>query len=159
MRLVRSSNQKSHSNRGVILIELALVLPIFTVLFCGVVDLGLVIREHQVLQNAVREGARFSTLPRNWVNPTNPNASYADIEQRVVDYLQLEGITVNPSDITIDQSYPINVGALTLYGSEVEVTYNRSFLFPSFFFPSKWNPTSPFTQLTLTGRAVFRNLY
>jgi Flp pilus assembly protein TadG len=121
-------------------------------LFLGALDLGLVIRDHQVLQNAAREGARFSTLPANWVSPVNPNATVADIEQRVIDYLQQEGIAVGPGDITVNQTYPINVGVVTAWGSEVVVTYTRSFLIPG-------APLLPFGQVTLGGRSVFRNLY
>ena len=44
---------------------MALVLPLLTLLLIGIINMGLVIREHQVLQNAAREGARYSTLQGN----------------------------------------------------------------------------------------------
>ena len=128
------------------------MLPLLTILFLGVVDLGLVIWEHQVLQNAARAGARFSSLPRNWVNPRNPGANIAEIEQRVIDYLQEEGITVGLGNISVTQSFPINVAGMTLTGSEVSVTYTRALLFSG-------GGLLPFAQVTLHGRSVFRNLY
>jgi hypothetical protein len=141
------------SERGAVLVEFAIVLPLLALLFLTVIDLGLVIRENQVLQNAVREGARFSSVPSSWVDPRNPMASAAAIRQRVTDYCLEEGIVVNPADITINQQYPINVGAgLTALGSEVIASYDRPFLIPG-------APLLPFAQVRLTRRAVFRNLY
>ena len=134
------------------LVELAIVLPLLALLLLAVIDLGIVIREHQILQNAAREGARFSSLPKNWISPINPGASEALIKQRVVDYLAQENITVNAADITIDQLYPIPVGGLTLRGSRITVTYNRPLLFAG-------APLLPFAQVTLAGQSVFRNLY
>jgi uncharacterized membrane protein len=138
--------------RGAALVELALTLPLLTLLFLTIIDLGLVIREHQVLQNAAREAARFSALPLSWIDPRNPVATEAAIKQRLVDYCQQEGITVAPGQITVNQQYPIDVNGFTVRGSEVIVTYTRSFLIPG-------APLLPFAQMTLSGRAVFRNLY
>lgn len=128
------------------------MLPFMTLLFLGVVDMGLVIWEHQVVQNAARAGARFSALPRNWISPANPGVTINDIQQRVIDYLQEEGISVNVGDISVTQTYPINVGAMTLRGSEVSVTYTRPLLLSG-------GGLIPFAQVTLHGRSVFRNLY
>ena len=147
MKRVHSSPQK-----GAVLVELAIVLPLLVLLLLGAIDLGIVIREHQILQNAAREGARFSSLPRNWISPVNPNASEAQIKQRVIDYLAQENITVNAADITVDQQYPIVVGGLTLRGSRIAVTYNRQLLVAG-------APLLPFAQVTLAGQSVFRNLY
>ncbi|HSF17900.1 MAG TPA: TadE family protein [Vicinamibacteria bacterium] len=144
--------RKSRESRGAVLIEMAIMLPFMTLLFLGVVDMGLVIWEHQIVQNAARAGARFSALPRNWINPSNPGVTVDDIRQRVVDYLLEEGISVNMGDISVTQNYPINVGALTLSGSEVSVTYTRPLLLSG-------GGLIPFAQVTLHGRSVFRNLY
>jgi Flp pilus assembly protein TadG len=140
------------AEEGAVLVEFALVLPLLALLFLTVIDLGLVVRENQVLQNAAREGARFSALPTSWVDPRNAIATQAAIQQRVVSYCALEGITVDPANVTVNQQYPITVGGLTIWASEVSVQYNRQFLIPG-------APLLPFNQVTLRGRAVFRNLY
>ena len=141
------------SERGAVLVEFAMVLPLLALLFLTIIDLGLVIHENQVLQNAVREGARFSSLPSSWIDQRNPVASEAAIKQRVTDYCLEEGIVLNTADITVDQQYPINVGGgLTALASEVLVSYDRPFLIPG-------APLLPFAQVRLTRRAVFRNLY
>jgi len=144
-------SRRERDDRGAVLVEMALVLPLLALLLMIVIDLGLVIQDHQVIQNAAREGARISSLQANWINPVNPTASEADIKQRIIDYLQGERITVNAGDITLDQNYPIPVGAITPFGSEVTITYNRPLLIQAGWLPA--------TALTLTGRAVFRNFY
>src|SRR5262245_11524913 len=92
--------------RGAVAVEMAIVLPLLALIFLMIIDLGLIIREHQVLQNAAREGARFSAEPRNWIDPANPNASTTVIQQRVIDYCAEQNITVAAGDITINQTYP-----------------------------------------------------
>jgi len=67
------------SARGNALVEFALVLPLMLLVFAGIVDFGFLFQRHEVLTNAVREGARVAVLP----------ASYGDavIQQRVRDYI------------------------------------------------------------------------
>ncbi len=138
--------------RGVIAVEYAIMLPLLLICFLTIIDLGLVIHEHQILQNAAREAAHFSALPRNQIGPLNPMASVNAIKQRVMDYCAEQNITVPLADITVSQQQPITVGALTVMGSEVTVSYTRPFLFAG-------APFLPVGDVVLSGRAVFRNLY
>ncbi len=141
------------AERGAVLVELAIVLPLLALLFLTIIDLGLVVRESQVLQNAAREGARFSALPVSWIDPLNPVATEAAIKQRVTAYCQEEGIVVDPADVTVNQRQAIDVGGgVTALGSEVVVSYERPFLIPG-------APLLPFTRVRLVSRAVFRNFY
>ncbi|HXG92283.1 MAG TPA: TadE family protein [Blastocatellia bacterium] len=168
----RATRQPEGDDRGAVVVEFALILPFLVVLFVAIIDLGLLIREHQVVQNAAREGARFSSLPQNFVDSTNPSATADAIAARVSDYLTQEGITINAGgctsspdpndstklqwtcgDVTIRQWYPITMpGGIRAYGSEIKVTYNRSLLVPGAPFLSAGD-------VTLSGRSVFRNLY
>jgi hypothetical protein len=154
MKRVRNFKQavSIHAERGVAAVEMALVLPFLVLLVLMSVDLGLVLREHQIAQNAAREGARFSALPLNQVGPVNPPASIAAIEQRVTDYLASENITVPAGSITVNQQFPIRIGSYTVYGSEVTISYTRPLLVPAV-------GLIPAGNVTLTGRSVFRNLY
>ncbi len=138
--------------RGAVAVEFAMMLPLLVICFITIIDLGLVIHEHQILQNAVREGARFSALPRNQISPLNPMATTSAIKQRVIDYCEGENITVAPADISVSQQHAINVGALTVMGSEVTISYTRSFLIAG-------APFFPVGDVVLSGRSVFRNLY
>ena len=156
MRRAHSYRQKKclhaspHGSAGVAVVEMAAVLPLLVLIMVTIIDLGLVLREHQIIQNAAREGARFSALPLNQVGPMNPSASIAAIQQRVVDYLAEENITAPANSITVNQQFAINIADYTVYGSEVTITYQRALLVPAFL---------PVEQVTLSGRSVFRNLY
>jgi Flp pilus assembly protein TadG len=175
MKRVLNKGIPSSNEHGAVIVELALVLPLLALLLLGIIDLGLVTREHQVLQNAAREGARFSALPQNNFDNTtdlNVRVSMANaIRDRVITYLSQENITLtatactadgaeakryNCGDITIRQQSPITttIGGVTYtdYGSAVSVTYSRSLLIPG-------TGSLPFTSVNLTGNSVFRNLY
>jgi len=138
--------------RGAVLCELALMMPVLVTFLLVIVDLGLVLREYQVVQNAAREGARYSILPPNWINWRNPSASEADIKARVLDYLQEEGISLDAANVSVSQTYPVVVNGLSLYASEILVSYDHSLLLPGL-------GILPSPTVRLTGTAVFRNLY
>ncbi len=136
------------------MVEFALVLPLLVLIILLIVDLSWCLRECQILENAAREGARYSVIDRNRVDPVrNPGATIANIKQVVIDYCSQENITVQAADINVTQTYPINPGgAPLLYGSEVTVSYPRQLVIGGF-------GILPSGQMTLVGRAVFKNLY
>ena len=145
-----------HQQRGTALIEMALVLPLLTLLLIGIVNMGFLIREHQVLQNAAREGARYSTLQANRIDEAGDATAQAalltKLKTRVQRYLAQERITIALSDVTIDQNYTYAAAASTVTASKVTVSYSRSMLMPTSFL---W----PFGPVTLKGQAVFVNTY
>jgi len=138
---------------------MAIVLPLFAILLLGAFEFGSIAHDHQALQNAAREGARFSANPTTGqachpaTNPTDA-ATLATIQNRVVAYLQGEKITVSAADVTVNQSYPITIGGLTVMGSRVTVNYQRSLIFPGI---TGLIPSAGTMQLQ--GNAVFRNFY
>jgi Flp pilus assembly protein TadG len=135
-------------------VELAVILPLFGILLLGILEVGGMARDHQVLQNAAREGARLSALPTNRMSgATNPTAVENQIKSRIIAYLANENITVVNGDIVVNQTYPINVGALTVEGSQIIVTYTRPLLTPGV------TGLIPLGSRQLRGTAVFRNFY
>jgi Flp pilus assembly protein TadG len=177
----RISNNKRIARadeKGSVIVELALTLPLLAILILGSIDMGVIVREHQLLQNAAREGARFSALPKNNIDTSNPSATANAIRDKVVSYLAQENIAVTVSacaadatvlkqwncpmtspsggSITIWQRSPIPTvvdGAIiTELGSAVTVTYPRALLFPG-------GPVLGFNSVSLNGSSVFRNLY
>src|SRR5213592_2842073 len=124
MKLVRNRAEKKGTHlklqetTGIAAVEMAAVLPLLVLIIVTIIDLGLALREHQILQNAAREGARFSALPLNQVGPMNPSASIAAIQQRVTGYLAEENITAPANSITVNQRFAINIADYTVYGSE-----------------------------------------
>src|SRR5262249_14228362 len=118
------------------LVEMALVIPVLTILFLGTIQFGLILREHQIVQNAAREGARYSS------QQATPTA----VKNFVVLYLQQEQITASVNDVTVDQQYSLD--GINQCGSHITVTHRSSPMVGS----NLWG------DLTITAEAVFRNL-
>ena len=153
-----NNHKRSSGNRqkGAVAVEFAIILPILALLLLGTMEVGSITRDYQVLQNAAREGARFSAIPANQISISqDPSAVLQTIQNRVVAYLQSENITVAAGNVVVDQAYPVQIGTLTVMGSRVTVQYSRSLVFPgaSTLIPSLGS------SLQLTGNAVFRNFY
>ena len=123
------------------MVEFAIILPLLLFMLVGIVDFGLIIREHQILQNAAREGARISALKAG---------NTAAVQAQVVNYLQQENITILASDVTVNQNYLIDLGGTFATGSQITVSYSRPLLVGS-----GW----PFGPAALRAEVVFRNLY
>ena len=62
--------------RGVVIVETAIVLPIFILVLIGTLEFGLIFHNYLILQNASREGARYGAIGR----------TQSEIDQRVRDY-------------------------------------------------------------------------
>lgn len=143
--------------KGVAAVELAIMLPLFGILLLGILEVGGMTRDHQVLQNAAREGARFSALPTNNMGGAPDAATAAAMEavikNRIIAYLANEKITVTSSNIVVDQVYPMTVGAFYIYGSRITITYTRPLLIPGV------TGLIPLGSRQLQGVAVFRNFY
>src|SRR5689334_513078 len=145
--------------RGTQVAELAIVLPLLLFLSLAVSEGAYMIRVHQVLNNAAREGARLAVEQQNYDTSnalTNcatapPNTSHAALCQAIISYAQNNGITAgsgfnrcngnagtNGLNISINQQYliPAIGGGLNMTGTQVTVTcpYNLAFLprLPSF---------------------------
>lgn len=54
--------RRLREERGAQLVEFALVFPLLLLLTAGIIDMGLVIKDYQVVTNAAREGARLGAL-------------------------------------------------------------------------------------------------
>jgi Flp pilus assembly protein TadG len=69
---------------GNVALELALVLPLFLLLLAGIVDLGMMFWEKQILTNATREGARWASLAKPDGSRMYPDD---EIQKKVQSYL------------------------------------------------------------------------
>ena len=129
------------------------MMPILALLVMGVIDLGLMGRQHQIVQNAAREGARYSSLPRSELDPNkNPSMSLAIIKGKITSYCASEGIPVAVNDITVNQAHQVNVGAsITIFASRVTVSTSYTFITPGL--------SSLLGNTTLAGEGIYRNLY
>jgi Flp pilus assembly protein TadG len=154
--VIKSSYNKSKAGqKGVAAVEMAILLPLFGILLLGILEVGGMAHDYQVIENAAREGARFSALSNN--NKTgspNPSAVETRVKDRVIAYLAKENITVAAGDIVVNQGYEMTVGSIKVKCSEITVNYARPVMFRGI---SRWLPLG--TSTTLKGRAVFRNFY
>jgi Flp pilus assembly protein TadG len=147
------THRARETQKGVAAVELAIVLPLFCILLLGILEIGGMARDHQALQNAAREGARFSAMSANrTTGVTNSATVMATIKNRIIAYLANEKITVTSGNIVVNQAYPLTLGGVSANGSEITITYTRPILFPGI---NGWIPLNT----TLQGKAVFRNFY
>lgn len=129
---------------GAVLVEMAFAIPILALILICIIDLGLIVREYQLIQNAAREGARYSSVQTNRIyDNRTPCATLDSIKQFVVAYAAEENIAINAADVTVSQ-----VSA----DSTVTVTYARPLLF-------RGSPFLPLGSITLRASSVFHNLY
>src|ERR1051326_5767028 len=118
----RATSSPAQNQKGAIMVEFAIMLPLLTLMLAGIIDFGLVVREHQLLQNAAREGARFSSLEQNEIatagDTTQQAAVRAAIVSRVVQYLQVETNTIPSGSVTVtvSQTESIDLGNGTSIG-------------------------------------------
>jgi Flp pilus assembly protein TadG len=134
--------------RGTALAELAILLPILLFLSMVVFEGAAMIRTHQVLNNAAREGARFAVQPENQGNT-------GGLQQAVIDYAALNDVTLSAAQINVDQESSIpGPNGVLMSASVITVTrpYTLNVLpnIPGFNISN---------SVTLVGRAGFRNFY
>jgi len=127
-----------------------MTIPLLVLLIMLVGEGAAVIRTHQLINNAAREGARFSILPPN--RCFGNAACLAQIRQVVVNYGLSNGITINSANVSINQSGLIPNPGAAISGSLVSVTYTYQLRYlPAF-------PGMP-SNMTLGAKVEFRNLY
>ena len=75
---------ENRAEAGNVIVEMALILPILLLVVAGIIDLGTLYWEKQILTNATGEGARMAARAG-----TDGKAGYtkSDIQQTVQDYL------------------------------------------------------------------------
>jgi Flp pilus assembly protein TadG len=105
------------SERGTELVEFALALPILLLVIAGIIDLGLLFKDYEVLTNAAREGARVAALP-GWVE--------SDVVARVNAYLAAGGF--QGTAITTVSAVTLTTGAgKTIDAVRVDVSSPHSY--------------------------------
>lgn len=144
---MRRTRRRSRE-RGAVLMELALMLPILMLIVMIVLGGSQLVRTHQVLNNAAREGARLSVQP-------DQQGGTSDIATEVVTYAANNGVTITSANVTVNQAASIATpSGVSIGASQVTVTYTYTLKYLSVF---QWLGVP--TAYTLQGTAEFRNFY
>ena len=99
--------------RGQSLVELALMLPLITLILLGAVDLGRAFYSYVELTNAVKQGAAYGTL-----SPSDRTSSDSANPNNIAWQVQHEsGLTILSSDITVRCYQGPAMDSTTLRGS------------------------------------------
>jgi Flp pilus assembly protein TadG len=107
---------------GQALVEFAMVMPIFLLIFAGMADFALLFKSYQTSLNAAREGARIAVL-QGYDKDT-----YAVPKQRAKDYMVAGGLACTDC-VEVDAPVNITLGAAVAKGVTVRVNYTYNFLF------------------------------
>ena len=103
---------------GAEVVEFALVLPVLLFLLAGIIDMGFLFNNYETLTNAAREGARVAILP---------GASDMDVEARVKQYVQADGM--NPDAVDTDiAAVQIALPGGVVNGMKVTVSYPYNYM-------------------------------
>lgn len=144
--------------RGSQLVELAIIIPVLFLLVMGMIDLSALYRTHQILNNAVREGARLSIQPENRQSPLGSDKITA-IQQAVVDYfndqrdLDSTQAPLTVTNVTVDQNqYVATPSGIYMSCSRVTVNYRYTLQYLP-------HLSGIPDGLQLSAVAEFRNLY
>ncbi len=93
------SGKKSRREDGQATVEFALILPVFLLILCGIIDFGWLFYNQLSLNNACREGARYAVV--NTAENADTQAIINHIENTTTTVFANDGI-----DITVEYSAP-----------------------------------------------------
>jgi Flp pilus assembly protein TadG len=169
---MKTINHRRQAHRGTQVAELAVVLPLLAFLALVVSEGAGIIRAHQVVNNAAREGARISATT-SAISTTTVSTAVADYA--CFNYVQLVGAspsacstaTFKPSvtcraagsGVAVNQAFTITTASgVSETASQITVTcsYPLTYL-PALSFPSLG--ISVPNSIPLKATATFRNLY
>jgi Flp pilus assembly protein TadG len=113
-------HRTTHSERGSVMIETAVIVPILLLLMVGIFEVGRLYQTWQVVTNAAREGARMSVTP------------FADddtTEALVRQYMQ-DGALNNYASaaVNVDSDTTITVNGITYGASQITIDYPFDFI-------------------------------
>ena len=115
--------RRSRSERGAVLIEAAVALPLLLLVVLGIVDFGLLFQRYEVLTNAAREGARIAVLPVGY--------STTEVKARVRQYIAAGGLKPTDADPKdpVTETLELSSGGACVTVRTVTVTYPHTFSF------------------------------
>jgi Flp pilus assembly protein TadG len=126
----------NNNNKGVALVEMAIVLPLLIIIVFGIIEFGFIIYDKAMITNASREGARVGIIFRiddSTGDPIYPTGSQvqAMIEQRIQSHLSTYLISLGSAQVRpslANGGITIVSGAASGEELRVDVNYQYKFL-------------------------------
>ncbi|MGH9509532.1 MAG: TadE/TadG family type IV pilus assembly protein [Terriglobales bacterium] len=156
----RGRAKQEQQERGTQVAELAMVLPLLLFLGLAVTEGAQFVRAHQMLNNAAREGAKFSSLQENYQDiPEIQGVVDTYLKNATANNMCVSATGCNVTSplavVTVDQCVTVFMpSGINKVASQVDVTYAYQLQYlpklPWFNFASTVN---------LRGRAEFINFY
>ena len=112
--------KRKQSQKGLAMVEAAIILPVFLLVMFGIMEFGIVLYEKAVITNASREAARSGIALRS------PKLTEAQIEDVAIRYCQTNLIGYKAANLTVKSDPPGNFG--TPLKVTVEYRYNNMVL-------------------------------
>jgi Flp pilus assembly protein TadG len=141
---LRKHPHRRAPERGVTIVEAAVILLLFFMVLFGVMEAGMFLKTRQALTNAAREGARLAVAP---YSGTDTLPTTAEITTRVDQFLSSAGVT----GATVTVTRPVLVTTGLVQTAYTQVTVSKPYQVisvPGFF---------SMLQITLRGQALMRN--
>ena len=97
--MLKTKRKKGNGEDGQAMVEFALILPIFLLILCGIIDFGWLFYNQLSLNNACREGARYAVV--NTADNADTQSIINHIENTTTTVFANDGV-----DITVTYSSP-----------------------------------------------------
>jgi len=104
--------------RGTEVLEFAFVLPLVLFVLAGIIDMGFLFNNYEVVTNAAREGARVGALP-GWIDD--------DVKARVRTYVVGAGLKGDAVRTLVEPDV-LDVGGHHVQSVKVVVSYDYNYL-------------------------------
>src|SRR5690348_13340610 len=110
--------ERTHSDRGQAVVELAFVLPALLLIVLGIVQFGIAYSHDETITNATRAGARVAVVSRTASNPVS--AAIQAVKNAAPNLTQSQiNVTVTPAppwqpgtSVTVTATYPYSINIL-----------------------------------------------
>jgi Flp pilus assembly protein TadG len=116
--------KRRRRDRGQALVEVALVAPLFFLIFFGIIDIARVIWANDVITNAAREGARFASVNAGSIPGITVEATPDEIREHALQFVVAGGldptVTVCVSAVNVADETPGCTGDVSEEGAEFE---------------------------------------
>ena len=95
-RRLRRTRRPKHSQRGIALVEFAIIMPLALLVLAGIVEIGMMMHRQKLLSTAVRDAARYGVVA------VFPRHSDEEIRARVRESLHDHGMHATGTKIEVE---------------------------------------------------------